>query len=211
MNDFLSIFDIYDVTNQLWDKISMKVENDKKMNKRYHNEINVDYDAYKDFNGIINYLQNNSDLGIFHEIKITSSSLYNNDNQYAPSNTIHYQDQNIEFCTSSLDNSWLCFEFCNYKIKPTHYTIRSANYQVNREHPKSWVIEGSNDNKEWIILDEQKDCFSLNGKSVTHTFSITNSTDSKFTFLRMRLIGPNWCKNTKHLNINCIEFYGSLV
>lgn len=39
-------------------------------------------------------------------------------------------------------------------------------------HSMRCVIEGSNDNKEFEALDEQRNCPFLNGKSLVHTFNV---------------------------------------
>ena len=76
-----------------------------------------------DFDGIINYLRKQSNNQIENEIKITASSIYDsNENTYGPYNSIQYENQKI-FCSQHSTNSWICFEFTNYQIIPTHYTI----------------------------------------------------------------------------------------
>lgn len=42
-------------------------------------------------------------------------------------------------------NSWIKLDFKRHKIIPTDYTIRSFFRDKNGNHPKSWVIEVSND------------------------------------------------------------------
>ena len=57
----------------------------------------------------------------------------------------------------------------------------------------------------------QRDCTYLNGSNLSHTFDVKNTNKDGFSFIRMRHIGSNWCDNSRHLNINCTEFYGDLI
>ena len=47
------------------------------------------------------------------------------------------------------------FDFKDHKIIPTDYTLKSNSSSANVQKPKSWVIEGSNDNNSWEVIDEQ--------------------------------------------------------
>lgn len=89
--------------------------------------------------------------------------------------------------------------------------IESCNYDIN-ETLRSWVIEGSNDDQYWKILDSQVNNDSLNGVGLFHLFAISNykyNTES-FKYLRIRQTGSNWCENDS-LFITSIEFYGKII
>lgn len=140
---------------------------------------------------------------------MSSSSTENKD--HVPQNAILYNNDNKKYFASENEiNSWFCIEFIKHQINPKNYTLKT--YSFDKCHPKSWVIEGTNnknDEKSWEILDEQKDCDILNGINKSHTFSIHNPTNKTFQFLRMRETGKNW----RYDNILCfksIEFYGYL-
>ena len=91
---------------------------------------------------------------------------------------------------------------------PIYYAIRSIEGEALYYHPKSWVIEGSNDDKNWNEIDVRKEDSSLNGNRIVHTFKINHSSQ-KFSSIRMRLINVNW-KHTKNLAIESFEIYGTL-
>ena len=169
----------------------------------------IPYTQDKNFNGIINYLQNNSQ-SISDEIEITSSSIMNDDKDFSPLNVIRYNDNNIEFCSKRDETPWICFYFKKHKIIPKNYTIESYNGIVNHHHPRAWVIEGSNNNIKWEIIDEEKDCSFLNGPNIVHTFSISNSSNQEYQYLRMRRTGNNW-SDDRLLNFKHFEFFGSIV
>ena len=100
-------------------------------------------------------------------------------------------------------------DFKKHKIIPAHYTIRSSNYNVGNWHPKSWVIEVSNDNKNWIEIDKQQNCTHLNGPRYVHTFSISKKQYDGFQYIRIRQLET--CSGSKHLAMETLEIYGTLL
>lgn len=227
ISEFLSIFDFNDITHEIWEKISFRLEQNinqpnqpKKVKSRYiqniipqnsEKSIFLPFQSDKEFNGIINYLSTQSRGNIFQKINISSSSTANENESFSPINSILYEDETRYFLSGSHKNSWLCFDFKKHRIIPTNYTIRSFHALPNEgAHPKSWVIEGSNDNHDWTILDKQKDCPLLNGMNLVHTFSIKNPEEKDFRFIRIRQTMCNWVFSDC-LCIDSIEFYGYLL
>lgn len=121
-----------------------------------------------------------------------------------PINATKYDDLENGF-SSEGENAFICFNFNSYKVIPKSYTIRSWNSNSGASHPRGWVIEGSNDNYEFEILDEQRNCSLLNGNSLVCTFNINNPQNKKYQYLRMRSIMHDWI-NTNSLDINSIDF-----
>ena len=131
---------------------------------------------------------------------------------YNPINAVIYEDKKKYFDSTNQPNSWICFEFKNHKIIPNSYTIRSIDgWGQNSDHPKSWIIECSNDQNSWEIVDDVKDCNYLNGSYLVHTFEIKNQTNKEYKYLRMRSTGPD-CSNDSHfLSFDSFEVYGTLI
>ena len=224
MNEFVELFDFNDISSQTWINLCMRLANSleiKKIescNKRYNtihtNEIYqiqktlFKYDKNNDFSGIFNFLRKKSNENIEKEINVTSSSIHGNFEENLPKNVVLFENQSKRFISANEPNSWLCFDFKDHQVILTEYTIKtSCLFEKNMRHPRSWVIEGSNDNNSWEILDEQKDCSEINGKSITHTFSINNQELKKFKMIRLRATGPNW-DGSNHLFIESFEIYG---
>lgn len=214
---FTEIFDIKDLTTSSWnsvcDRLKVKIMDDNQnsdQNKpskhecrkpKYFIEI---ADKQNEFDGLMNYLRKNSNIK--DEISITNSSYGGGKD---PFDLVKYEDKKCYYETSSNDsNSWICFEFKNHKIIPSSYIIRSY-YTDGNWHLKSWNIEGSNDNTNWVILDKQQDNSLLNGGNNVHLFPISNNSQS-FKYLRIHLTGQNW-RNNYGLMMNSIEFYGKLI
>lgn len=213
IKDFLDVFNVNDMTNETWRLLSFRLEQEiikptkQKLNARY-NGISIPFKENGEFNGIINYLRNNIKASIYDIINITASS--GNNNKFGnPKNSIIFEDLSKDFRTNNSGDVWICFDFKSYRIIPSNYSIRSYNFGKDYPHPRSWVIEGSNDGEKWTIIDEQKDCSFLNGQNLVHTFTIQNSNCDKFQFIRLRQTGPNW-ENNRQLSFNSIEFYGKL-
>lgn len=155
----------------------------------------------KKFNGIINYL--------IDSVDVSSSSVCNDDLvTYNPLNVIN---KNSPFCFSSknIENSWITFNFGNHRINPSHYEIMSSDAKKNKSHLKSWVIEGSNDDAQWNIIDENKDCIHLNNAHAIYSFNISNVERIPYQFIRLRQTGTN-CRGKYYLKFKKIEFYGTI-
>lgn len=219
MKEFTRIFDLNDMNASIWSSIiyrlqysisKQNIKIDEKTRKRkyqtkYSIEIKPRERQSSRFDGILNYLQKHSNIK--EEIDITASSILFND----PFNLIQYEDNGTSFQTKGIPNSWIKIEFKNTRIIPSSYVIRSCRTE-NSGHLRNWVLEGSNDNEEWTILDEQNDNSSLKGSNRIHSFPILNNEDNlqSFKYLRILQTGKNWY-NCDDILIKSIEFYGKLI
>ena len=182
MNEFIEIFDFNNMTKGTWSVLCQRLgkgvkegENDRE-DKRYHSNKTVKKIGKKfsiqncenNFSGILNFLRKKS----LNEIDITCSSCFGFSDDYQPKNVIIYEDKKKSFWSNLKSNSWLCFDFKQNRVIPSDYTIRSCSCSVNWAHPKSWVIEGSNDNGSWSIIDQVENCGFLNGPGLVHSFKI---------------------------------------
>lgn len=106
------------------------------------------------------------------------------------------------------ENSHICFDFKENYVSLSAYTIKSTDHHY---FLKSWVIEGSNDQSNWIELDSHKNDNTLCTPSAIHTFQIPTDKKIKklFKYIRIRITGPNSKKNYI-LEITNIEFFGKL-
>lgn len=164
------------------------------------------------FDGIIKYLQSESNGNIKNMIEITSSTLHSQ--SFSQYNVCLFDDKdnNKYFHTTDKQNSWICFDFKDHKIIPLNYIIKSSSYGQNHNNPKTWVIEGSNDKTNWEQLDEQKDCPYLNGQYLVHTFDISKRIEKPFRYIQMKQTGGNWQGNSVYyFTLGSIEFYGQLI
>jgi hypothetical protein len=84
--------------------------------------------------------------GNVHEkgvVEVTSSSVYE---KHVPQNATDLKNNLTHFWLNGLKtDEWICFNFKDLKIEPTHYTMRAYNSPGNWHQPKNWVLQGSND------------------------------------------------------------------
>lgn len=224
ISKFIEIFDTSYLTNDTWNKITERLQQEIKQTKENNNkstrysttkETNkepkqsgtiIEFNNNNNLDGIINFLKKQSNNNIQNIINITASSigcLY-----YPLTNIIEYEN-NIKYTfTKNEPNQWICIDFKNRKIIPTHYTIRTS-HDVNN-HLKTWVIEASNDNSTWDKLDEQTNNNTTNGKNIVHTFPISTKNDKAYEYIRIRQTEKNW-NNNNYLDLSAIEFHGTLI
>ena len=221
MQTFLNTFSIENINEGIWNQMKERLEqpieqqNQINQSNRYHlKELNQTNQQFKefpkgsaDFDGIINYLRKQTNNQIENEIKITASSIYdNNVNTFGPYNSIQYENETY-FATQNSPNSWICFEFKNHQIIPTHYTIRSR-YE-GYWAPIYYKIEVSNDNSTWYEIDKQNGGPFTNGQPATFTIPIDKNKQKEAKYIRLTQTGENSHGNDD-LIFESIEFYGYL-
>ncbi|KAK8834180.1 hypothetical protein M9Y10_019828 [Tritrichomonas musculus] len=219
IHKFIEIFDINDLTRFIWESLSNRLEDEKsnelilfneKRYKSIENEINSKqkiftcYNQNNDLNpGIIHYFANMDK----DKINITSSSIFYD--KVSPENILIYDNQEKYFCSRNEFSNWLKIDFKENLISPTDYTILSSPNNKGAAHPKNWAIQGSNDNKKWVNLNEQRNCTLINGWSISHTFHIDDPKLRQFRYLRIVTTGMNCWRDNK-LMFKSIEFYGTV-
>jgi hypothetical protein len=110
------------------------------------------------------------------------------------------------FATNNEPNSWICIEFKNHRIKPTHYSIRSR-IDGDWHHLRSWNLEGLTDDGKWVRLDCRTGTTDLAGAGAVRTFSIGSVCEVRS--VRLQQPGAN-SSNGNHLVLKSIEFFGEL-
>ena len=219
VHEFIDIFNYDQISSEIWKRLSKRLEFEIKQSELKNNKnlyqsryvlkssnVNLNFESNKnEFDGIINHLRQISHGQLEKEVNITASSLSYN---ISPLSVTLY-DQEKYFVTHDKPGSWIKFEFKNHKVKPTSYTIKSRENKI-QSHPKSWVIEGSNDDANWTTLDEENNCPILNGARIVHTFEMNHQNSDEFRFIRMRNTGPTW-KNNHFLSIRLFELHGELI
>lgn len=216
--NFLEIFDINDMTGELWSKVGDRLKHEIAIDDNERNETAERYvnqprpnqgrlfpkSGNNQFTGIINYLKTNGNIQ--NEINITANST---NGSYAPFNAISYEDTSKYYGSNNAPGQWLCFDFKERRVIPTDYTIRTFN--STSCYLRNWVIEGSEDNSSWTPIDTQQNCpYLKDGASLVHTFTIANQRPDKYRFIRLRPTSANW-GGCNCININSFEIYGTLI
>jgi hypothetical protein len=98
-------------------------------------------------------------------------------------------------------NNWICYNFKERRIVPTHYTIRNCDL-------KSWLVETSADGESWREVAREEGNKQLNGRWLTGTFPVAGGGECRF--IRLVNIGRNHAGNDA-LWITAWEIFGTLV
>lgn len=220
--EFLDIFQIDDLTKTVWSSISNRLKQSIKLSanefesSRYRFNTCISgsslflYDRKNEFSGIINFLKSKSEGNIDKEITITAAPLHTSYETDKPRIVTEFEEHNNKsYISTNSENSFICFKFNKCQVNLTNYTIR-ARKLYNCCYPRSWIVEGSNDNNQWDPLDERINCNIFNQNHIVHTFDIQNQNRFYYQFIRIRQIGPNSDGN-HHFIINAFEMYGHII
>jgi len=146
--------------------------------------------------------QNPAEAGL---IAVTSSTLMHDS---MPASAI-VGNEVVRCCTKPLPNSWFEVDFRQYRVAPTHYSLRHyASWDV--EALRSWVLEGSTDGLGWYVLSRIENDDSLDKRGDTQTWPVDNHFAGVFVrYLRLTQKGPN-SNNHHYLALSGLEVHGQL-
>jgi len=163
------------------------------------------------YDGIINFVTRKYKNDLSSYIK-TSNSSYNYDKYgWGDSNALldfssmtKYSDC---FCSKDEPLSNVIFYFLKHKVFLKSYTITSRPFG-DVDMLKAWEIYGSNDNREWSVIDSK-------GPTDDLIISLTNKTydvdyPGKFRFFRITQTDKN-SNERDYFLLGKIEFYGELL
>jgi hypothetical protein len=111
-------------------------------------------------------------------------------------------------------NNWICYDFKNRRIIPTHYSIRSR-YDGGvwasgspSGHLKNWVVETSMGGENWTEIDHKENNSDLHANDVTRIYEVAASKVCRF--VKLVNIGRNHC-GASGLVICAWEIFGFLI
>lgn len=209
-----------DITCLLWKNLKnyfyhfiKKEEKKETKEKKREIEINVPYDNNTNnrFKGIITNLGNGNSKKVVENgiVEITSSAVEGSG--FEPHLAIDFKNKN--YFHSGYSNKegfyWLCYDFKEKKVKPSHYSVRSYADCSNSYNIVNWNIEGSNDGETWKVLDSRQNERSLDGSDASNTFEIQNHLEENefYRYLRIHKNGPN-ANGSNQLIVSSLEYFG---
>ena len=167
------------------------------------------YRGPRKLDGIIAYLTrecggNVHNMGV---VKVLASSIWGGLN---PANVVDLWSNSF-LCTCSVPGSWICYDFGERRVIPKSYSIRSIPNGTGTDHPRSWVLEVSNDasQRSWTVVDSRDNNGELNGFYVIRNFTIGTRPSEPVRFVRLRLTWANH-RGDHNLNISGLELFGVL-
>jgi hypothetical protein len=104
-------------------------------------------------------------------------------------------------------NNWLCYDFKERRIVPTHYAVRTNPGCPGSSHLKSWLVETSVDGENWQEVAREEDNEQLNGKFFTGTFAVADRGECRFIRL-VNIVRSH--AGTDDICIFAWEIFGSL-
>jgi hypothetical protein len=105
-------------------------------------------------------------------------------------------------------NNWICYDFKERRIVPTHYTISTNIYGPGGFHLKLWLVETSTDGENWQEVAHEEDNKQFNSCRCTDTFPVAGGEECRF--IRLVNIGKNHEGNDR-LYITAWEIFGNLI
>mgnify|MGYP002474846723 FL=1 len=127
-------------------------------------------------------------------------------------NLIDYTNSNETFYASKSESkqNWIIFHFINSSVDLEGYEITSYCSGKNCYHPKTFEIQGSNDNSEWDRLDRRENCSGLNDKSRSVFFECNSPTHKFYKYIRFYQI-EHWRSGANDpftIRLSRFELYG---
>jgi hypothetical protein len=111
------------------------------------------------------------------------------------------------FTTKDEKGSFIKIKFLKCEIMPTKYSFKHGN-EIGFNVLRSWVLEGSKDEENWVVLKEHIHDYTLpTQKSTTKGEWDIEPTGEFFSSFRIRITGRNAAGNY-HLSMCGIEFFG---
>ena len=190
---FISTFQSDDINQIIWKSIVSRI-------------MISDYQSYKEiidrnFNGLIKFLTKGN-YNSNKTIKITSNS---NDLINVSSNLVDYENENY-FKSNDNDYTTINFDFNDNSIQIHSYSLQS---DKSGDFLKNWVIEASNDEKNWIEIDRRSNEVMLTGPDKIGSFLIQPENTEYYRFVRLRQTGNSW-SNHKSFGLKRFEFFGKI-
>lgn len=155
----------------------------------------------------------------FEGIFFSMSQILNNKNpanlniiKIIPSDTINVNYTHViekgykSHWFSFRSNPWLKFDFNNIKVKISGYSLKTYSGGENYAHLKSWDLEASNDDQNWISLHSMRHTTDINSDSAEMYYDVVS--DTFYIYLRIKMIGPSWA-GSDFMVIRNFEIFGS--
>jgi hypothetical protein len=147
--------------------------------------------------GVISYLTrkhggNVHDKGI---VTITSKS-----DKYDDVRKVADLTSDWGFMSKNEPGQWVCWDFRELRVRPTHYTIRGS-------HMKSWVVESSLDGEAWTEIDRKTDNQDFK-KFTMASFAVSERAECRF--IRLTPTDKNHLGND-YQTIDAFEIFGTLL
>lgn len=185
INKLLEKIKTLDVDGALWAAICKRlVLNVPKTHdySRYKKIINVFlHQEKKPFSGIFNYLKLNYPGNPAESVFSVSAK-----REHCSTSCVKlFSAEKISWGLTEVEDNFLLFDFKRAMVRVTGYEIRSGT-NSHWDNPQSWVIETSNDNSNWNIIDRKQSNTEMGGNEKVHYWKISEKA-TPARYVRWRL------------------------
>ena len=181
------------------------------------NLILLPYKEGEEFKGIFNYLTEISEGNpvLTKSIEVTSSIPYQSD--HSISNIFEYSPERLDdrinlngFMSkvSKQNEMYIKFDFKSMAVSLSNYVLRTGNCNF----PKTWEIQGSNDDTNWETLSSVNDDDKLTKSYFSSMYNCGDSNSKLYRYIKYVQYANKEINSftQKSLSFSAIEFYGSL-
>jgi hypothetical protein len=174
---------------------------------RYFEGHRFDFKPDTPLDGIISYLTRKygGNVHDMNAVTVTASAVLDS---RVPKNVADLEADSY-FISVNAPNQWLCYDFKDMQIKPTHYSIRSrCDRGADFNQLKSWVVETSLDGNKWQVIDKRENTTDLNAQNVVKTFDVNSSQQCRY----IRILFTDRCHGGNyHIGFSSFEIFGVLI
>ena len=168
----------------------------------------IEYDSGSLFNGILHQTYNkNVNIQLIGDLSIVASSYATNLDVYKIIG-VNNPNYNSYFQTENNKNSWIQFEFNNFKVVVLKYIYKT----LLQDFHNKWELQGSNNNITWDIIDQQEIQISDSNSFDTKNIDC-NKGKKPYSYIRLQSKGERSNKyypNIYQLPIYGFELYGEI-
>jgi hypothetical protein len=205
IEEYLKLISLGEMNESHWQSICRRLRRDvgPVLSGSRFIQSEIVHKGRQDFEGILYHLKQQHGGDIRSAVSIEASSFANGD----PYQVTNYGAR-VDWYTDILPNSWLQFDFKDRSVSISSYSMKS---RYDGEYiPRSWVIEGSNEDTDWIELDRRDNDDTIRGGHAFHNFKCpSRGDDHMFRYIRLRQTGLN-SNNTNVLMLCSFELFGRL-
>jgi hypothetical protein len=153
-------------------------------------------------NGIIAYLTRKHS-GNVRDKEVISISSKSESSDDPVRNALDLRPE-VFFWSRDEPDQWICWDFHEMRVRPTHYSIRSGRWA----NLKSWVVVGSLDGEHWNEIDRRLENEELNEYCVVRPFPVSKPIDCRF--VKLTQLGKNH-GGFDYLVLSFFELFGALL
>jgi serine/threonine protein kinase len=136
------------------------------------------------------------DFGVKNIVDLNAETVFGTDYRFADEDIAHEP------------NNWVCYDFGERRVIPTHYTLRSPDSEILRDAAiRSWLVATSLDGTQWTEIDRRENTRDLIARGAIKTYLVPGT--EKVRFIRLMNIGRNQLE-TDAVFLSAFEIFGTL-